>query len=128
MKKTILFLILATFLSNCSVENMMTPLEFENISLLQISDGTFEGEYTDPKSEGHAKVKVTVSQHKIETLEILENNCSMVGKKGEYIVNSIMEMQSLDVDAISGATITSTVIKKAVEDALRKGYSNEQVS
>jgi uncharacterized protein with FMN-binding domain len=40
-------------------------------------------------------------------------------------VNNILKAQSIKVDAISGATITSTIIMKATELALSKGIDNE---
>jgi uncharacterized protein with FMN-binding domain len=41
------------------------------------------------------------------------------GKTAEVITDSIIDEQKIDVDAISGATNSSTVIKKAVENALK---------
>ena len=40
-------------------------------------------------------------------------------EKGE-VIDRILDQQRLDVDAISGATNSSKVIKKAVENAIRK--------
>ena len=40
------------------------------------------------------------------------------GKNGEKIIDQIINKQSLDVDAISGATQSSVTITKAVENAL----------
>lgn len=45
-------------------------------------------------------------------------NC-FFGKTAEVIADSIVDEQKIDVDAISGATNSSTVIKKAVENALK---------
>ena len=43
---------------------------------------------------------------------------SPIGKKAENIVSRIINRQSLDVDVVSGATISSIAIIKAVENAL----------
>jgi uncharacterized protein with FMN-binding domain len=40
------------------------------------------------------------------------------GKPAEVIPDRVIEMQSLDVDIISGATYSSKVILKAIENAL----------
>ncbi len=40
------------------------------------------------------------------------------GSRAEVVVDRIIEEQKIDVDAVSGATNSSTVIKKAVENAL----------
>ncbi|MCI8299875.1 MAG: FMN-binding protein, partial [Lachnospiraceae bacterium] len=40
------------------------------------------------------------------------------GSRAEVVVDRIIEEQKIEVDAVSGATNSSTVIKKAVENAL----------
>jgi uncharacterized protein with FMN-binding domain len=40
------------------------------------------------------------------------------GRPAEKVADDIVDQQIIDVDAISGATNSSTVIKKAVENAL----------
>ena len=43
------------------------------------------------------------------------------GSQAEKIVNEVVNKQSLDVDLVSGATISSKVIIKSVENALSNG-------
>lgn len=43
--------------------------------------------------------------------------------QAEAIANDVLDAQSLEVDAISGATLTSDTVLKAIEDALRQGIS-----
>ncbi len=45
----------------------------------------------------------------------------MARGKAEKIPDKVLEEQSLQVDIVSGATFSSKVILKAVEDALNKG-------
>lgn len=54
----------------------------------------------------------------IANINILEHRHER-GKTAEVIADSIVDEQKIDVDAISGATNSSTVIKKAVENALK---------
>ena len=42
-------------------------------------------------------------------------------KAAETVINEIVDEQRIDVDAVSGATNSSIVIKKAVENALKSG-------
>lgn len=42
-----------------------------------------------------------------------------MAKVAETIIDKIIDEQKIDVDAVSGATNSSTVIKKAVENALK---------
>lgn len=82
--------------------------------------GTYTGSYEGMM--GPVEVIVTVSEDKIEAVEIGEENES--SGIGEQVFNTIpaqiVEYQSLDVDTVSGATITSVAVKLATEDALQQ--------
>ena len=91
---------------------------FEEINISDISDGVYIGEYD--VNFIYAKVEVTVQNGEITNINILEHRNER-GKAAEAITNKIVDEQKIDVDAISGATNSSTVIKKAVENALKKG-------
>ena len=89
---------------------------FEEINISDISDGVYIGEYD--VNFIYAKVEVTVQNGKIIDIGILEHTHER-GKAAEAIIDEIVDEQRIDVDAISGATNSSTVIKKAVENALK---------
>ena len=89
---------------------------FEEINISDISDGVYIGEYDVDFI--YAKVEVTVQNGEITNINILEHRHER-GKTAEVITDSIVDEQKIDVDAISGATNSSTVIKKAVENALK---------
>ena len=91
---------------------------FEEINISDISDGVYIGEYD--VNFIYAKVEVTVQNGEITNINILEHRHER-GKTAEAITNKIVDEQKIDVDAISGATNSSTVIKKAVENALKNG-------
>ena len=80
-----------------------------------IDDGSYEGKYRS--GVVNVKVLVTVSEHAITGIEILKHFNGQ-GGPAEAIVDDIIEKQSLDVDAVTGATYSSKVIRKAVEVAL----------
>jgi uncharacterized protein with FMN-binding domain len=96
----------------------MPVIATEAMDLTQIKDGSYSGECTTTLVS--AKVKVDVADHKITDIKILEHKCGK-GKKAEVITDSILKSQSLDVDTISGATLSSNVIRKAVFNALEQG-------
>lgn len=91
---------------------------FEEINIPDISDGVYVGEYD--VNFIYAKVEVTVQNGEITSINILEHRNER-GKAAEVITNKIVDEQRIDVDAISSATNSSTVIKKAVENALKNG-------
>jgi uncharacterized protein with FMN-binding domain len=83
-----------------------------------------DGEYTGECDVGYiyAEVKVTVIGGAVTEIELLEHRNER-GRAGEGVVGAILSEQRSDVDAVSGATYSSKVIKKAVENALAKGIS-----
>ena len=85
------------------------------VKLAEISDGSYVGEYS--VFPVHVKVDVKVVDHEIIEIDILEHDHGK-GRDAEAITDTIISQQSIEVDAISGATYSSLVIIKAVEDAL----------
>ena len=88
---------------------------FSNLDISNVPNGVYVGEYD--VDFVYAKVEVTVQDKAITKIEILEHKNGR-GKSAESIVDKIIEKQNIDVDAVSGATNSSTVLKKAVENAL----------
>ena len=80
--------------------------------------GTYEGSGTG--KNGSIKVSVEVSNDSIKKVDILEQNetPSIAKDALEKIPQDIVKEQSLAIDTISGATITSQGILDAVKDAL----------
>ena len=91
---------------------------FDEIDIADVSDGNYIGEYD--VNFIYAKVEVTVEDWEIVSINILEHRHER-GKAAEKVIEKIIEEQKIDVDAVSGATNSSTVIKKAVENALKGG-------
>ncbi len=84
------------------------------------NEGTFTGTARGYRSD--VKAAVTINNDKIVNIDILSHNESR-GYYEEPIVSIpllIIEKQSVNVDNITGATLTSDAIKNAVEEALKK--------
>lgn len=82
-----------------------------------LADGTYAGEYSiAPVS---VTVEVTVEGSKVTAIDITRHENGL-GGKAERIVSDVMQEQSLEVDAVTGATVSSKCILKAIEDALQK--------
>jgi uncharacterized protein with FMN-binding domain len=88
--------------------------------LHKVKDGSYIGEYRS--GPVRVKANVLVKNGAITEVKILEH-INGRGGKAEAITDSIIEEQSLGVDAISGATLSSKVILKAVEIALSQGLN-----
>ena len=91
----------------------------ENINISSVDLNTIEdGQYTGACEAVWvaAEVIVTVQDHKITDIKLHHSHGR--GEDAEVIPDRIIEAQSLEVDMVSGATSSSKVILKAVENAL----------
>lgn len=81
-------------------------------------DGVYVGEGFGFK--GNTKVSVTMKNGRIDQIEIVgfEDDPAYFNRAKDIVVESILESQSTQVDAVSGATYSSKGIMKAVEKAL----------
>ena len=107
-------------LSGCAVN---TPVLGGPVAHERLVDGVYEGSAEGGPNK--ATVKVTIEDQKIVDIEVLEHK-AMLGKKAEPIVpQRMIDAQSTDVDAVSGATNSSKVLMNAVQDALVQAYRSE---
>ena len=90
----------------------------EDVPLSQVRDGVYEGYYDVDLVK--ARVRVTVKDHRIENVELVEHEHGR-GEKAEVLPRKVVEEQSVNVDIVSGATSSSKTILKAIENALRQG-------
>jgi uncharacterized protein with FMN-binding domain len=82
-----------------------------------ISDGVYKGSYKSWPNK--AIVEITIKENKILDINLVKHTGSWIGKKAAPIIPArIIETQSTDVDAVSGATNSSRVIMNAVEKAI----------
>ena len=79
------------------------------------SDGIYRGQYK--ASPVSVVVDVEVRDNAITNIVIVKHFNGR-GEKAEIITESVLAKQSLAVDTISGATASSKVILKAIENAL----------
>ncbi len=102
-----------------NIEEDMASLdtaEIPAIDLTAVDDGVYEGAYKAlPIS---VEVLVTVREHRITEIDLIKHTNGQ-GEAAEAITGSVVEAQSLQVDAVSGATYSSKVILLAIGDALQ---------
>lgn len=91
--------------------------DFSGVDLSTIEDGSYIG--SEDATIVKATVEVTVKDHVITNVKILAHECGQ-GKPAEVIVNDMVKNNSIEVDAISGATYSSNIIKVAAYNALTK--------
>jgi uncharacterized protein with FMN-binding domain len=93
-------------------------LTINNVDLSQKADGVYRGSYY--KGRWKYDVEVTVAGHKIT--DIKETNTSMQARKGltSKIVEKIIAGQTPKIDVVSGASVNTKAVCKAVETALTR--------
>jgi uncharacterized protein with FMN-binding domain len=109
---------LSVSLGGCKFAAEIKGLVIADVSLASVKDGDFGG--SQDNSPITAKVQVEVKDGKINSIKVLEHKHGP-GHGAEAIIDRVMAAQSLKVDAISGATLSSKVMLKAIESALEKG-------
>jgi uncharacterized protein with FMN-binding domain len=113
MKSSFLaIIVLLIFVTCCSV-----PI---NVSMPNIS-GKPDGVYRGESSNAWLTVVLDVSlqSEQLVKIDVVKHTGSSIGKQAEKIIPEIIKTQSLDVDAVSGATGSSRCILQAIENALQ---------
>jgi uncharacterized protein with FMN-binding domain len=107
-----LFALLA---SSCATEN----IEVKSLDFSRLRDGSYEGSYAGKM--GAASVSLSVAGGKIAKASLTRFDSSPIGAPAKAVLERVVAAQSLAVDGVSGATYSSKVILRAVQDALEKG-------
>lgn len=89
----------------------------EPVGEKQVEDGKYQG--SSMGMQGPLTAEITVKDNRISSIEFLENSETPTVTKVafERIPAQIIEGQSLKMDVVTGATLSSHAILKAVEEA-----------
>lgn len=93
-------------------------LPFIQFEMSQVEDGTYNA--TTVTSFIHVTLEVTVKDHKIQNIQIIENYGSK-GKHVEPIIQSMIENNSSVVQAINGEELASMAFISCANTAIKKG-------
>ncbi len=116
--------------ARAELQNMViADLNFKNLN-----DGVYTGEYRGTKNSARdVAVEITVKSGTLTKITVTEgafagDKESNEIKKGVSIADflgKVIESQSLQVDAVSGATLTTNAHLKAIENALLKAQAKK---
>jgi len=115
-----LLLLLINLLTGCKEIDSIT---IKDVNLEKIEDGAYKGEYKFFPIK--VEVNVKVKNHQITEIKITKHRTGQ-GEKAEIIIEDVIRAQSLEVDAISGATLSSKCILKAIENALEQDLESKR--
>ena len=93
-------------------------MSITSINLSQLSDGSYNGNFKTPYNL--YQLTVTIGNGKIINvdLEMGNNFIGYFDRDAVVVVERVVTAQMIDVDAVSGATVSSKAILKAIENAL----------
>ncbi len=111
----ILFLTSATFFLNRGMDKI-DALSIKNPGLSSVTDGDHRGTYCEGR--WCYDVTVTVREHKISDIKLNDDKMKMFKDLHAALIKKIIDQQRVDVDGVSGASITSKAFLKAVENAV----------
>lgn len=109
----------------------ITEMQIDNPDFSILRDGTFEGKYRGIRdSNRDVTVEIKISSGMLTKIKI-KKDALIKGRKrenkyenaAESMLSKVIEKQSLNVDVVSGATLTCKTRLKAVQDALEKAQT-----
>ncbi len=103
------------YITFLNYEKDVAAIQVQSVDLNSIEDGEYFGDCNVDLVR--ARVRVLVENHVITELELLEHYNDR-GAAADILPVRILEEQRVDVDAVSGATASSNVIREAVYNAL----------
>jgi len=94
-----------------------------DVDLTKIEDGVYEGEFSGGRWKN--KLEVTIQDHRIDDIKLIKaSSTAGMDDIGEKIFQKVKEKQSLEVDAVSGATVHTKAVLKSIENALSEDQQN----
>jgi uncharacterized protein with FMN-binding domain len=93
-------------------------LSVRAVDLARVPSGRHSASFETPYKSYH--VSVLVEAHTIRSVQVTPSDDFMAhfDRKGLAVADQVVLKQRTDVDAVSGATVTSKAVLKAIEKAL----------
>jgi uncharacterized protein with FMN-binding domain len=109
--------------TSANAKSATENITFQVVNAAGVPDGVYNGSY----EIGPVKVIVqaTIKDGSFADIDILEHRRGL-GGKAERIVEDVIRSQRLDIEAVSGATVSSKAILKALEDALKSAKEEQE--
>lgn len=118
-KKVFLTIIILSLLSIAACESTsrkIRDLELPPVDLSTIQDSVYTGQYSHHNTL--YKVEVTLENHRITEINVLSSEGDEYDIKALDVLDRVMEEQSLNVDAVTGATTSSKLYLICIYNAL----------
>jgi uncharacterized protein with FMN-binding domain len=110
----VILVVMFSYLTNGLKAGMQVTVG--ELDFSQLADGVYLGEYKAGRWTN--QVQVTVEQQQVTDIQIVKDVSFARPDLTEQLIDDILAKQSLQVDAITGATVTINAYLKAIENAL----------
>lgn len=109
-------IIIAIALFNSGMKEIKS-LKIKNVALSELKDGDYSGNYK--KGRWTYSVSVSIKNHSIIQIKVLDKKMNeMFNEINIKIADKVIKEQSLLIDTVSGASVTTKAMLKAIENAL----------
>ena len=97
-------------------QGAILEMDIADVAISDISDATYRGSFESGRWSN--EVEVTVKDQRMTSIIVTRDVLFRRDEVSQELFDRMIEAQSVVVDAVSGATVTSRAYMKAVEDAL----------
>lgn len=109
---------IAGYYLNKDYQNNVQNLTITNVNPNTVQDGVYRG-FAELTYVG-VQTEVVVSNGVILDVTLLQHRQKR-GEPAEVLIDQVVEGQTLELDIVSGATASSKLILKSIENALNEG-------
>lgn len=92
-------------------------LVINDLKLSAVKDGAYNGKYKNGRWTN--EVNVTVKDHKITNIDLVKDVLFSKPEVTKEVFSKVIKEQNINIDTISGSTITSKAYLKSIENALK---------
>jgi uncharacterized protein with FMN-binding domain len=109
----------------CAQLKKVREMPINDIDMSHVEDGMYTGDFTYGMFGINFTyvVETDVKSNRIIDIRVVKNRNTNHAKLAENVIPRVIEAQSPNVDAHTGATTTSKALLKAIEYSLVKGIS-----
>jgi uncharacterized protein with FMN-binding domain len=111
--------VIAAFALFISIGMDLKTATIAPVDIAKVADGTYPGELNGSRF-GNA-VEVTVNGGKITDIKLVREMVIPQSGIADQVFQAVEQKQSLDVDTVSGGTISTKAYLKSIENALTSG-------
>lgn len=91
-------------------------VELKGLDLSGVPDGTYKGHFDGARWTN--TLEVTVANEMITDIKVVNPPLYVDDNFSRKLINGVIERQSSDIDIVSGASVTTKAMLKAIENAV----------